>query len=428
MRAGLGNFARHGEGVPGLTLCRAGQTLCADRAPGRTARPTRREFLLDAIPGRSAYTPDHEAFRQTVRSFLARESAPHAREWEEAGIVPREMWRKAGAIGMLCPTVPEQYGGLGLDFGYNAVVDEEVSYGADAALGFSLQSDIVCDYLVHYGSEEQKAKWLPRMVSGEAITAIAMTEPGTGSDLQGIRTTARRNGNHYVVNGSKTYITNGQNAGLVLVVAKTDPDARPAHKGMSIILVEADREGFQRGRNLDKIGQHSADTSELFFTDVRVPITNCLGEEGRGFAYLMSQLPQERLSIAVGVQASAQRAFDDTVAFTKERKAFAGVVFDFQNTRFVLADLKTKLQVGWAHLDWAIRRHLAGELTATEGAAAKLWHTELQWEVMDKCLQLHGGAGYMNEYPIARAWRGARVSRIYGGTNEIMKELIGRSL
>ncbi len=363
---------------------------------------------LDTVQGRFAYTEDHEAFRQSVRSFLQKEAVPHVAKWEEAGIVDKSIWTKAGEIGMLCPTVPEEYGGLGLDFGYNAIIDEEVSY-AGTPLGFSLQSDIVCDYIVQYGSEEQKKHWLPRLVSGETITAIAMTEPGTGSDLQGIRTSARKDGNHYVVNGSKTYITNGQNADLILVVAKTDPDAKPAYKGMSIILVESDREGFKRGRNLDKIGQDAADTSELFFEDVRVPMTNCLGEEGKGFIYLMSQLPQERLSIAVGVQASAQKAFDETVAFTKERKAFAGVVFDFQNTRFVLADLKAKLQVGWAHLDWAIRRHLEGELTPTEGAAAKLWHTDLQWEVMDKCLQLHGGAGYMNEYPIARAWRGARV-------------------
>jgi acyl-CoA dehydrogenase len=384
-------------------------------------------LTLDQIAGRFAYTPDHEAFRQTVRQFLQKEGVPNVNEWEKNRLVPKEFWRKAGEIGMLCPTVPEQYGGLGLDFGYNAIVDEEMSYNGVPA-GFSLQSDIVCDYIAHYGSEEQKQEWLPRLVSGETITAIAMTEPGTGSDLQSIRTSAKKDGNHYVVNGSKTYITNGQNADLVLVVAKTDPDAQPAWKGMSIILIEAEREGFRRGRKLDKIGQDAADTSELFFDDVRVPITNCLGEEGKGFIYLMSQLPQERLSIAVGTHASAQRAFDDTVDFTKSRKAFAGMVFDFQNTRFVLADLKTKLQVGWAHLDWAIARHLKGELTNEEGAAAKLWHTELQWEVMDKCLQLHGGAGYMNEYPIARMWRAARVSRIYGGTNEIMKEVIGRKL
>ena len=379
------------------------------------------------VAGRTAYTEDHEAFRDSVRSFIKAEVVPHIDRWDEAGIVEKAIWPKAGAVGMLCPTVPEEYGGLGLDFGYNAIIDEEISYGG-TALGFSLQSDIVVNYIVSYGSEEQKQHWLPKLVSGEVVTAIAMTEPGVGSDLQGIRTTAKKDGNHYVINGSKTYITNGQNADLVLVCVKTDTEVMPAYKGVSIILVEADREGFKRGRNLDKIGQDAADTSELFFEDVRVPMTNCLGEEGKGFIYLMSELPQERLSIAIGAQASAQRAYDETVAFVRERKAFGKPVIDFQNTRFTLADLKSKLQVGWAHLDWAIARHLKKELTAEEGAAAKLWHTEFQWEVMDKCLQLHGGAGYMNEYPIAKMWRGARVTRIFGGTNEIMKELIGRKL
>jgi acyl-CoA dehydrogenase len=374
---------------------------------------------------RTAYSQDHAQFRDQVRKFLAREVAPHADRWEEAGIVDRGAWNLAGAAGLLCPTVPEEYGGLGLDFGYNAVIDEEVAYNG-ATLGFSLQSDIVADYIVAYGSEEQKQHWLPRLVSGETVTAIAMTEPGAGSDLQGIKTTARRDGNHYVVKGSKTYITNGQTADLIIVVAKTDPER--GAKGTSLILVEADREGFARGRNLDKIGQNSADTSELFFDDVRVPITNCLGMENHGFIYLMSQLPQERLSIAVGAQAAAQRAFDEAVKFVKDRKAFGKTVFDFQNTRFTLADLAAKLQVGWAHVDWCLTRHLKKELTAVEGSAAKLWHTELQWEVVDAALQLHGGAGYMNEYPIARMWRDARVQRIYGGTSEIMKEIVGRSL
>ncbi len=379
------------------------------------------------VAGRTVYTEDHEAFRDSVRSFINAEVVPHIERWDEAGIIEKEIWPKAGAVGMLCPTVPEEYGGLGLDFGYNAIIDEEVSYGG-TSLGFSLQSDIVVNYIVSYGSEEQKRHWLPKLVSGETITAIAMTEPGVGSDLQGIRTTAKKDGNHYAINGSKTYITNGQNADLILVCCKTDTEVEPAWKGVSIILVEADREGFKRGRNLDKIGMDAADTSELFFEDVRVPMTNCLGEEGKGFIYLMSELPQERLSIAIGAQASAQRAYDETVAFVRDRKAFGKPVIDFQNTRFTLADLKSKLQVGWAHLDWAIARHLKKELTAEEGAAAKLWHTEFQWEVMDKCLQLHGGAGYMNEYPIAKMWRGARVTRIFGGTNEIMKELIGRKL
>jgi alkylation response protein AidB-like acyl-CoA dehydrogenase len=374
---------------------------------------------------RSAYTQEHTLFREQVRRFLAREVTPNADRWEEAGIVDRAAWTLAGGAGLLCPTVPEEYGGLGLDFGYNAVIDEEVAYNG-ATLGFSLQSDIVADYLVAYGSEEQKRHWLPRMVSGETVTAIAMTEPGAGSDLQGIRTTARRDGNHYVVKGSKTYITNGQTADLIIVVAKTDPER--GAKGTSLILVEAEREGFARGRNLDKIGQNSADTSELFFDDVRVPITNCLGTENSGFAYLMNQLPQERLSIAIGAQAATQRAFDEAVKFVKERKAFGKTVFDFQNTRFTLADLAAKIQVGWAHLDWCLTRHLKKELTAAEGSAAKLWHTELQWEVVDAALQLHGGAGYMNEYPIARMWRDARVQRIYGGTSEIMKEVVSRSI
>jgi acyl-CoA dehydrogenase len=382
---------------------------------------------LDTIP-RSAYNEDHEAFRQSVRQFLLKEVAPNAKQWQEDGIVPKDIWPKAGAVGMLCPTAPVEYGGLGLDFGYNAIVDEESAYYGGAATGFSLQSDIVVNYITSYGSEEQKKHWLPKMISGEVITAIAMTEPGTGSDLQGMKTTAKKDGNHYVINGSKTYITNGQNADLILVCVKTDTEIQPAYKGMSIVLVEADREGFKRGRNLDKIGMDEADTSELFFEDVRVPMTNCLGEEGKGFIYLMSELPQERLSIAVSAMASTQKAFDETVAFCRDRIVFGKPLLDFQNTRFVLADIKSKLQVGWAHLDWALNRHYKKELTAEEGAAAKLWHTDLQWEVVDACLQLHGGAGYMNEYPIARMWRAARVTRIFGGTNEIMKELIGRGL
>jgi alkylation response protein AidB-like acyl-CoA dehydrogenase len=374
---------------------------------------------------RAPFDEELNLFRDQVRKFYDKALTPNLDRWEADGIVGRDFWLACGEAGVLCPTVPAEYGGLGLDFRYNAVISEELFYAGSSA-GITLQSDIVADYIANYGSEEQKQHWLPKMVSGEAITAIAMTEPGAGSDLQGVRTTARRDGNEYVVNGSKTYITNGQNADLVIVVAKTDPNARS--KGISLILVEATREGFKRGRNLDKIGQHSADTSELFFEDVRVPITNCLGEEGKGFAYLMNQLPQERLGIAVQAQAAAQRAFDETVKFTKERKAFGQTVFDFQNTRFTLGGLKAKLQAGWAHLDWCIARHLKEELTAAEASAAKLFHTELQWEVCDAGLQLHGGAGYMNEYPIARLWRDARVQRIYGGTSEIMKEVVARTI
>jgi alkylation response protein AidB-like acyl-CoA dehydrogenase len=374
---------------------------------------------------RSCFTEDHELFRDSVRRFFEREMTPHLERWEAAEIVDREFWNKCGEAGLLCPTVPEEYGGLGLDFGYNAVIDEELAYAGSTA-GITLHSDIVADYIVAYGSEEQKRHWLPRMVSGETPTAIAMTEPGAGSDLQGVRTSAVKDGADYVINGSKTYITNGQHAELTIVVAKTDPGQ--GARGTSLILVEAERSGYARGRNLDKIGMHSQDTSELFFNDVRVPQTNLLGAEGMGFAYLMNQLPQERLSIACSAQGCAQRAFDEAVKFTKERKAFGKTVFEFQNTKFTLADLGAKLQVGWAHLDWAIRRHIAGELTAAEASAAKLWHTELQWELCDASLQLHGGAGYMNEYLIARLWRDARVTRIFGGTNEIMKEVISRSI
>jgi acyl-CoA dehydrogenase len=374
---------------------------------------------------RTAFSEEHELFREQVRRFFAAELEPHLERWEQEGIADRDMWTKCGAQGLLCPTVPEAYGGLGLDFGYNAVIDEELAYIGSSA-GITLHSDIVADYLVAYGSEAQKRHWLPRMISGETPTAIAMTEPGAGSDLQGVKTTAVKDGDDYIVNGSKTYITNGQHAELVIVVAKTD--ASQGARGTSLILVESEREGYARGRNLDKIGLHGQDTSELFFQDVRVPQSNRLGMEGMGFAYLMNQLPQERLSIACSAQAAAQRAYDEAVKFTKERKAFGRTVFEFQNTRFTLADLATRLQVGWAHLDWAIRRHIDGKLTAAEASAAKLWHTELQFEACDISLQLHGGAGYMNEYLIARLWRDARVTRIFGGTNEIMKEVVSRAI
>ena len=380
--------------------------------------------MLD-ISARFAFNEEHDMFRDSVRKMFEKELIPNLDKFEEEGIVSREFWKACGEAGMLCPNVAEEYGGLGLDFGYNAVIDEELAYAGSSA-GITLQNDITAEYIETYGSEEQKRKYLPGMVSGDIISAIAMTEPGTGSDLQSVTTTAKKDGNHYIINGSKTYITNGQNADVIIVVAKTDPTL--GAKGTSLILVDADTPGFKRGRNLDKVGQHSADTSEMFFEDVRVPMTNCLGEEGRGFIYLMSQLPQERLSIAVSAQGAAQRAFDEAVNFTKERKAFGQTVFDFQNTKFTLADMKSQLQVGWAHLDWAIKRHIAGELTTAEASAAKQWHTDMQNRITDMALQLHGGAGYMNEYMVARLWRDARVTRIFGGTNEIMKEVVSRSI
>ena len=374
---------------------------------------------------RTIFDEEHEMFRDAVRKFYAKEIVPNLERWEQAGVVEPSTMKNLGDAGFLCPTVPEAYGGLGLDFRYNAVVAEENSY-ADSMVLVTLQSDVVVEYLIHYGSEEQKQTWLPRCVSGDTILAIAMTEPGAGSDLQSIRTTAVRDGDDYIISGAKTYISAGQTCNLAVVVAKTDPSQ--GAKGISLFLVESDRPGFKRGRNLDKIGQHAADTSELFFDNVRVPASNMLGEENRGFIYLVSQLPQERLSIAISSQAMAQRAFDEAVRFTKERSAFGKKVFEFQNTRFTLADLKSRLQVGWAHLDWALGRHIKKELTADEAAAAKLFHTELLWEVCDASLQLHGGAGYMNEYLIARIWRDARVMRIFGGSSEIMKELMSRSI
>lgn len=380
--------------------------------------------MLDTS-SRTIYSSDHEAFRDSVRRFLATEFSPNLSAWEEDGKVPHSFWRKAGEAGLLCPTMPAEYGGMGLDFTYNAVINEEFTY-AMMSDSLTLQTDITMPYILHYASEEIKARVLPTLLTGENIVAIAMTEPGAGSDLQGVRTTAIRDGDDYVINGSKTYITNGQNASMILTVAKTDPTQ--GAKGTSLILVEAERAGFSRGRNLDKVGQWSADTSELFFNDVRVPVTNCLGQENRGFLYLVSELPQERLSISITAQAAAQRAYDEAVAFVKDRKAFGKFVFDFQNTRFTLADMAARLQIGWAHLDWAIARHVRGELTAEEAAKSKLWHTETQWMICDAAMQLHGGAGYMNEYPIARIWRDARVRRIYGGTSEIMKELVGRGL
>lgn len=380
--------------------------------------------MLD-MSTRFAYNQDHDMFRDTVRKVFAEHMTPFLEQHEQEGIVGREAWKALGEAGMLCPTVSEENGGLGLDFGYNAVIAEELSYIGSSA-GFTLQNDITVNYFERLGTEEQRQKYLPGMISGDIITAIAMTEPGAGSDLQGVRTTAKRDGDDYLINGSKTYITNGQNADVVIVVAKTDPSQ--GAKGTSLLLVDAGTEGFERGRNLDKIGQHSADTSELFFNDVRVPKENLLGGEGRGFVHLMEELPQERLSIAVSCQAGAQRALDEAVNFTKDRKAFGQTVFEFQNTKFTLAGLAAELQVGWAHLDWALKRHIAGELTTAEASSAKLWHTELQGRVCDEALQLHGGAGYMNEYLIARLWRDARVTRIFGGTSEIMKEVISRSL
>ena len=378
-----------------------------------------------SMPSR-LFKEEHELFRRTVKGFIEREIAPNYERWEKDGQVSREVWKKAGAEGLLMTDIPEEYGGGGADFLFSAVMIEEMSKRVFAAPGFRLHSDIVAPYIYNYGSEDQKRTWLPRMAKGEVITAIAMTEPGTGSDLQSIRTTAHRNGNELVVNGQKTFITNGGLADLVIVAAKTDTAA--GAKGVTLVLVETDRPGFKRGRNLKKIGQNAQDTAELFFEDVRVPPSNILGEEGRGFACLMNQLPRERMLVAIGAVAMMEAALGWTVEYTRERKAFGKAVADFQNTRFKLAEVKTEITVARTFLDRCLEEFLEGKLDTTTAAMAKWWLTELEGRVLDTCLQLFGGYGYMAEYPIARAYADARVHRIYAGTTEIMKELVARSL
>ena len=360
--------------------------------------------------------------------FLESEIAPRYDEFEKAEIFDRQSWLKAGQNGLLCAAIPEEYGGSGGTFAHESAIIEAISHIGVDGFGIALHNSIVAPYILHYGSEEQKKKWLPKMASGELIGAIAMTEPGAGSDLQGVKTRAEKDGNQYRINGSKTFITNGQLANLIIVVTKTDPSA--GAKGTSLIVVETDEvEGFERGRNLDKIGLKSNDTSELFFNDVRVPTSNLLGlEEGQGFIQLMQQLPQERLQIGTTAIAMIERALALTIDYVKERKAFGKPVMDFQNTQFKLAELKTEATIGRVFYNDCVARHITGGLDSATASMAKYWLSDLQGKIMDECLQLHGGYGYMNEYPIARMWRDARVQRIYGGTNEIMKLLIARSL
>ena len=375
---------------------------------------------------RTAYGEDHEILRSEVRKFFAGALVPNLERWEEEGIVDRDFWTACGQAGLLCPTIPVAYGGAGADFCTNAVITEELAYAGSSA-GITLHSDIVADYIVHYGTEAQKAHWLPRMISGETITAIAMTEPGAGSDLQGVRTTALADGDDYVVNGSKTYITNGQNADLVIVVAKTDPGG--GARGISLILVEAGTPGFTKAPPLKKVGMKAQDTCELFFENMRVPRSNLLGaEEGQGFRMLMKELAWERLMIAILSVAAAQAALDWTVEYTRSRKVFGKPVADYQNSRFKLAEIKTEIAVAQVFVDRCLELVLKNELTPEAAAAAKLHASELVCRVLDECVQLHGGYGYMLEYPIARAYVDNRASRIYGGTNEIMKELIARTL
>ena len=380
-----------------------------------------------------AITPEElDLFREQTRRLIAREFVPQREKWLENRKVDREAWRVAGAAGLLCASMPTEYGGAGGDFRHEAIIAEELAKAGLIDFAIPLHNSIIVPYVLHYGSEEQKRTWMPKLASGERVSAICMTEPGTGSDLQAVKTTARRDGNHYVINGQKTFISSGQNADLIVVVAKTDPTK--GAKGTSLIVVEPDEVakdsgGFRRGRNLHKIGQKASDTSELFFDDVRVPAANLLGrEEGQGFIQLMQQLPQERLVIAIQAIAAIEAAMAHTIAYVKERKAFGKNLLDFQNTRFKLAECATEAKVGRAFVDDCIAKHVDGKLDAATASMAKMWLSERCCEVADTCLQLHGGYGYMFEYPIARIWTDARVGRIYGGTNEIMRELIARSL
>jgi alkylation response protein AidB-like acyl-CoA dehydrogenase len=383
---------------------------------------------MQAIP-RTIFSDEHEQFRSTFRAWLDNEVVPHHEQWETDGIVPRSLWTAAGSLGFLGYMVPEEFGGGGVDdFRFGAVMAEEI--GATGVIGsgngFTLHNDIVLPYFLHQTNDEQKKRWLPGMVTGDVIGAIAMTEPNTGSDLVGIRTTAVKRGDVYVVNGAKTFISNGINSDVVVTVVKTDPSK--AHRGMSLLVIERGMAGFERGRNLDKMGMHAQDTAELFFTDVEVPEANLLGDEGMGFVYLMTNLAQERLSLAVEAVAVAQAAVRWTLDYTTQRQAFGQSIAAFQHSKFTLAELATQAQIAQVYIDRCIELHCVGQLTAEQAAAAKFWTTELQNTIVDRCVQMHGGYGYMREYPIARAWADSRIQTIYGGTTEIMKEIVGRSL
>lgn len=376
---------------------------------------------------REIFEKDHQMFRDSFRKFVEREIVPHHEEWEKQKLVPREVWLKAGENGFLGFNVPEEYGGMGvLDFRYNAIITEELVRVGASGPGFSLHNDICIPYILHYGTEEQKQRFLPKMVTGEYITAIAMTEPNTGSDLAGVRTTAIRENGCFVVNGQKTFITNGINSDIVITVVKTKPEEK--HAGISLLLIERGMEGFERGRNLDKMGMKAQDTAELYFSNVQVPENNLLGDEGAGFFYLMTELPQERMSIAIGAVAGAKAALEMTLQYVQERQAFGRPIGTFQNSRFKLAEMKTEIQIAEVFVDKCIAELNKSELSTEVASMAKWWTTELLKNVVDTCVQLHGGYGYMMEYPIAKAYLDARVQSIYGGTTEIMKEIIGRAM
>ncbi|ANX14329.1 acyl-CoA dehydrogenase [Fictibacillus arsenicus] len=377
---------------------------------------------------RSFLNDDHEMFRKSLRKFLEKEAYPFYDQWEKDRIIPRSFWTKMGDQGFLCPDVEEKYGGSGVDWGFAAVINEELERVGSGLIGIGLHNDIVVPYITAYGTEEQKQRWLPRCVTGEIITAIAMTEPGTGSDLAGIKTTAKLEGSHYIINGQKTFITNGIHADLVIVACKTDLHAKPKHKGVSLFVVERDTPGFTRGRKLDKVGLHCQDTAELIFEGCRVHKDNLLGEEGKGFTYLMKKLQQERLVVAIGAQAAAEEMFKQTLNYVKNREAFGRPVSQFQNTQFKLAEMATDIEMGRAFLDALIAEHMAGENIVTKVSMAKWRLTDTAKRIAGECMQLHGGYGYMEEYEIARRYRDIPVASIYAGTNEIMKVIIAKNL
>ena len=380
------------------------------------------------VPRPAWMTEDLVLLEEQAKRFLASELVPHVEKWTEDGIMERSAWDKLGEAGLLCASMPEEFGGAGGSFAHETVINREFALAGLDAIGAPLHSGIVAPYILRYGTHEQKTRWLPKLATGELVGAIAMSEPGTGSDLQGVRTTARKSGNGYLLNGSKTFITNGQHANLIVVVAKTDPNA--GHKGISLMMVETeDAQGFRRGRKLKKLGMDWADTSELFFEDVKLPAEGLLGNDaGQGFIQLMTELPQERLIVASAAIGMIERALRLTIDYVKERKAFGKAVIEFQNTQFVLAECKTEATIAKVFHDHCVERHIKGELDTATASMAKYWLTDLQNSIVDRCLQLFGGYGYMDEYPISRMYRDARVQRIYAGTNEIMKLLIARSL
>jgi acyl-CoA dehydrogenase len=377
---------------------------------------------------RTLFSEEHDAFRKSFRQFCEREIVPHQQKWREQGQVDREIWRKAGAQGFLCTWMDEKYGGAGGDFLYATVLMEELARVYESGFAMGLHSDIIVPYIYSFGNEEQKQKWLPGCASGEIVTALGMTEPGTGSDLAALATTAVKDGDEYVINGSKTFISNGQLCDIVVLAAKTDPNPENAHRGISLLVVEANRKGFIKGKRLHKMGMASQDTSELFFEDCRVPAANLLGVEGGGFMMMMQKLQQERLCVAIGAVAGAEQVLNDTIVYTKERKAFGKPISKFQNTQFKLVECLAKVEVGRAYIDQVVKGHVAGKSLVKECSIAKFWSTDMAQEVIDTCLQFFGGYGYMLEYPVTRAFMDARVQRIYAGTNEIMKVIVAKQL